>query len=76
MKQSQSVNYFRIRHRNTNGVFIRWYGFDQILGSNDGENFTLIASNIVIPDATNGPQQRISKHSDTQIQLQVSEILC
>ncbi|HQB27367.1 MAG TPA: Ig-like domain-containing protein [Paludibacter sp.] len=57
MKQSQSVNYFRIRHRNTNEVFIRWYGFDQILGSNDGENFTLIASNIVIPDAANGPQQ-------------------
>lgn len=57
MKKSQEVNYFRIRHRDTSQAFIRWYAFDQILGSDDGENFELIASNITITNAETASQQ-------------------
>ncbi len=60
MKASQEVDYFRILHRNTTQVFIRWYAFDQILGSNDGANFEVIASNVVVPDAATGsPQESV-----------------
>lgn len=57
MKTAQEVNYFRIRHRNTTQTFIRWYAFDEILGSNDGTNFNVIATNVVIPDAITGSLQ-------------------
>ncbi len=60
MKTAQEVDYFRILHRNTNQVFIRWYAFDQILGSNDGANFEVISSNVVVPDAATGsPQESV-----------------
>lgn len=51
MQQSQEVNYFRIRHRDASTVYIRWYRFDEISGSNDGINFQTIATNVVIPNA-------------------------
>lgn len=57
MKTAQDVNYFRIRHRNTTQAFIRWYGFDEISGSNDGTNFEVIATDVVIPDAATGSLQ-------------------
>ncbi|MGC4235127.1 MAG: Ig-like domain-containing protein [Niabella sp.] len=57
MKTAQEVNYFRIRHRNTTQTFIRWYAFDEILGSNDGTNFEVIATNVVVPDAITGSLQ-------------------
>lgn len=57
MKTPQEVNYFRIRHRNTTQTFVRWYAFDEILGSNDGTNYEVIAKNVVIPDAITGSLQ-------------------
>lgn len=52
MQQSQVVNYFRILHRSQAGnSHVRWWGFDQILGSDDGVNFTLIAENVRVTDA-------------------------
>lgn len=57
MKTAQDVNYFRIRHRNITQAFIRWYGFDEISGSNDGTNFQVIATDVVIPDAATASQQ-------------------
>ncbi|MFT3902685.1 MAG: Ig-like domain-containing protein [Niabella sp.] len=51
MKTAQEVNYFRIRHRDITQAFIRFYAFDEIQGSNDGTNFDVIATNVVIPDA-------------------------
>lgn len=57
MKTAQEVNYFRIRHRNITQAFIRWYGFDEISGSNDGTNFEVIATDVVIPDAATASQQ-------------------
>jgi hypothetical protein len=44
------VNSFDIIHRvGASVIQTRIWGFDQILGSNDGENFTLIASDIRLP---------------------------
>lgn len=57
MQTAQDVNYFRIRHRNITQTFIRWYGFDEISGSNDGTNFEVIATDVVIPDAATASQQ-------------------
>lgn len=57
MQKPQEVNYFRIRHRNDTENFIRWYGFDKIQGSNDGQTFADIALNVVIPDAITAAQQ-------------------
>ncbi|HEX7755719.1 MAG TPA: discoidin domain-containing protein, partial [Niabella sp.] len=57
MKTAQEVNYFRIRHRDLTQAFIRWYAFDEIQGSNDGTNFEVIASNVVIPDAATASLQ-------------------
>ena len=57
MKTAQEVNYFRIRHRDLTQAFIRWYAFDEIQGSNDGTNFEVIASNVVIPDAARASLQ-------------------
>lgn len=57
MQKSQEVSYFRIRHRNTTQAFVRWYSFDEIAGSNDGVNFEVIATNVVVTDATIAAQQ-------------------
>ncbi|HEX3010167.1 MAG TPA: Ig-like domain-containing protein, partial [Bacteroidales bacterium] len=57
MQKSQAVNYFRIRHRDVTQAFIRLYAFDEILGSNDGTTFTVIASNVAITDAGIAAQQ-------------------
>lgn len=51
MKSPQAVNYFRVRHRNTTQVFLRYMMIEEISGSNDGENFTTIASDVEITDA-------------------------
>lgn len=51
MLEAKKVTYFRLRHRSTasSDMVTRWRGFDQILGSNDGENFNVIATDVVIP---------------------------
>lgn len=53
MATEHEVNYFRIHHRSTNSneVRVRWFGFDEILGSNDGNNFTSIVTQLVVPNA-------------------------
>jgi hypothetical protein len=48
MQKPREVNYFRIRHRDVSQVFIRWHAFDEISGSNDGETFTPIATNVAV----------------------------
>jgi uncharacterized protein YjdB len=53
MKLPQVVNVFKIIHRagpNTNRL-VRIFGFDEISGSNDGENFTTIATMVEVADA-------------------------
>jgi hypothetical protein len=57
MQQQREVNYFRIRHRDITQVFIRWYAFDEISGSNDGVTFTEIAKNVLITDVGTVTQQ-------------------
>jgi hypothetical protein len=57
MQKAQEVNYFRIRHRDATAAYIRWYRFDEISGSNDGVNFTVIATNVEIPNAGTASQQ-------------------
>lgn len=57
MKTAQDVNYFRIRHRDITQAFIRWYAFDEISGSNDGTNFEVIATDVVVPDAATASLQ-------------------
>ena len=55
MQQERSVNYVRIMHiscRNTDRV-TRLKKFAEILGSNDGTNFTSIATDVAIPDLEN-----------------------
>ncbi|OJV31942.1 MAG: hypothetical protein BGO29_00430 [Bacteroidales bacterium 36-12] len=47
MKEPKNVNYFRIRHKN-NTIGLRWRKFSQILGSNDGENFTIIDTDVAV----------------------------
>lgn len=52
MQAEKSVNYFRIMHqsiRNTDRG-CRWKKFVEILGSNDGVNFTQIVTNIDVPN--------------------------
>lgn len=49
------INYLRIKHRpasSTNqNILVRWWGFNRILGSNDGQNFETIAENVSLtPD--------------------------
>ncbi|MCM1176855.1 MAG: GDSL-type esterase/lipase family protein [Bacteroidales bacterium] len=46
MREEKKVNYFRLvwRHSGTKEMWCRIYRFDQIAGSNDGINFTSIAS--------------------------------
>lgn len=48
MGSSQWVNYFRLvwRHEGTKEMWCRVYQFDQIAGSDDGVNFTKIASRV------------------------------
>ncbi len=52
MKQSQPFNYFSITHLSTSGPDFgtRLCGFTEISGSNDGENFTVISSNVDFTD--------------------------
>lgn len=50
MLEPRKVSYFRLRHRNANEVFLRWHSFDQILGSDDGENFEVIATDVKVVD--------------------------
>lgn len=52
MQKEQTVNYFRLMHqscRNTDRG-CRWKKFSAILGSNDGQDFTLIASDVIVPN--------------------------
>lgn len=48
MKEAKTVNYFRVRHREQNANY-RWRKFEVISGSNDGENYTVIATDVDIP---------------------------
>lgn len=57
MQKAQEVNYFRIRHRNTSQLFLRWYQFDEISGSNDGVNFDVIATNVAILNVETASEQ-------------------
>lgn len=59
MKEEKNVNYFRIIHRNTleSQLFLRWRGFEKILGSNDGQNFTVVAENVQVPEWSVASQQ-------------------
>lgn len=52
MKQQQTVNYFRLRHKNTNEKFIRYHKIQEILGSNDNVTFHSIATDVLIPKVT------------------------
>ncbi len=50
--EEQEFSYFRILHRTSNtNTYLRVHGIS-ILGSNDGENFTMIAENVSIPNVT------------------------
>ena len=48
MREAQAVNYFRLawRHDGTSEMWCRIYQFDRISGSNDGINFTKIATRV------------------------------
>lgn len=52
MKTAHPVNYFRIQHRDaTEGnKLVRWRGFSRIEGSDDGQTFEVIATEVAIPD--------------------------
>ncbi|MFD2825054.1 Ig-like domain-containing protein [Leeuwenhoekiella polynyae] len=50
MKEEKTVNYFKIRHRNDSQIFLRYRLIEEVYGSNDGENFTLIASDVSVTD--------------------------
>lgn len=50
MKEEKTVNYFKIRHRNDSQIFLRYRLIEEVYGSNDGENFTLIASDVPVTD--------------------------
>ena len=50
MKEERDVNYFRIRHRSGTDVLLRYRIIEEVSGSNDGENFTTIATNVEVPD--------------------------
>jgi hypothetical protein len=57
MQTAQEVNYFRIKHKDASQLPIRIYQFDEILGSNDGVNFTRIATNVAVPNVGTASQQ-------------------
>tara|TARA_R110002049_G_scaffold3795_5_gene27565 strand:- start:30576 stop:31745 length:1170 start_codon:yes stop_codon:yes gene_type:complete len=50
MKEAQPVNYFKIRHRNDYQLFLRYRIIEEVSGSNDGVNFTPIASDVAVTD--------------------------
>ena len=50
MKVAQPVNYFKIRHRNDNQLFLRYRMIEEISGSNDGVNFTSVAKDVAVTD--------------------------
>lgn len=53
MGKAQKVNYFRISNISTHkdDILVRYKGFAKILGSNDGETFTVIAENVTFENA-------------------------
>ena len=53
MGKVQEVNYFRISNISTDpdDVLVRYKGFTEILGSNDGSEFTRIAENVSFENA-------------------------
>lgn len=55
MKQTLPVNYFRISNISTHkdDVVVRYKGFTEISGSNDGENFEVIQTNLDFTDKQN-----------------------
>ena len=55
MKESLPVNYFRISNisDNKDDVLVRFKGFTEISGSNDGETFTVIVQNLDFTDKQN-----------------------
>ncbi|MGN1046430.1 MAG: hypothetical protein ACI4QG_04975, partial [Candidatus Cryptobacteroides sp.] len=55
MKQTLPVNYFRISNISTHkdDVLVRYKGFTEISGSNDGENFEVIQTNLDFTDKQN-----------------------
>lgn len=59
MGKATTVNYFRIRHRNNlqKELFLRWRGFEQILGSDDGVNFSVIAEDVVVTNWDQAEEQ-------------------
>ena len=48
MKEPKTVNYFRIRHKRTGNVQLRWRKFSKIQGSNDGSRFFDIATDVAV----------------------------
>lgn len=59
MKSVQKFNYVRWNHRSSNtNDYLRVWGID-IAGSNDGENFTDIQSDIVVPVTSNTATYRL-----------------
>ncbi|MDR1681839.1 MAG: Ig-like domain-containing protein [Candidatus Symbiothrix sp.] len=54
MKKSQEINYFRILNRDNQYPGLRWMRFDEISGSNDGEIYTTIVTNVEIPKGSDG----------------------
>jgi hypothetical protein len=50
MKQAREINYFRLYNRSS-FPGLRWTRFDEISGSNDGEEFTKIAGPVTSQDA-------------------------
>lgn len=56
MQKPQKVNYFRMRHRNNN-LSLRFMMIEEISGSNDGVNFTTIATDVVVTNAREVAEQ-------------------
>ncbi|MDY9917546.1 MAG: Ig-like domain-containing protein [Proteiniphilum sp.] len=50
MKEERDVNYFRIRHRAGTDTLLRYRIIEEVSGSNDGVNFTTIATDVAIPN--------------------------
>ncbi|WP_352422547.1 Ig-like domain-containing protein [Proteiniphilum sp.] len=48
MKEERDVSYFRIRHRSGTDVLLRYRIIEEVLGSNDGVNFTTIATDMAV----------------------------
>lgn len=49
MKAEREVSYFRIRHRSGTDTLLRYRIIEEVSGSNDGVNFTPIATDVVVP---------------------------